>query len=199
MFLPPIQDVDESKLGDVLSILLEPSEILHSTLVPGLATSLEAGKRFASYPDLIDAAIAQVSTWDLPLRAKFIEGHPRIGESKNLSTLSAKEQGAALTVAPTPPEVLARLAHLNACYERCYPGLRYITFVNGRSRAAIALEMEDVLAMSHSLSPDRPLLEEMTPIGSNSDIWRHELERAVVDVGRIAKSRLSALKIEESS
>ncbi|KAJ7460641.1 Oxo-4-hydroxy-4-carboxy-5-ureidoimidazoline decarboxylase [Mycena latifolia] len=193
--LPPIDNVDESHLASVLSTLLEPSEVLRSTLVPTLGASLASGKRFVSYEDLLDAAIAQVASWDLPLRAQFIEGHPRIGETKNLSALSAKEQGAVPTVAPTPPEVLARLAHLNACYERRYPGLRYITFVNGRSRAAIAVEMEDVLGLPHSLSPDQPSVDEITPIPFQAEAWRIELDRAVVDVGRIARNRLGSMKV----
>ncbi|KAJ7880346.1 hypothetical protein B0H14DRAFT_2707524 [Mycena olivaceomarginata] len=176
MSLPPIEAVDESQLGHVLSVLLEPSDILFDTLVPDL---VNAGKRFASYTDLIDAAIAQVATWDLPLRAKFIEGHPRIGETKNLSALSAKEQGATPT--------------------HRYPGLRYITFVNGRSRAAIAFEMEDVLALPHSLSPDQPPVGEVSPIETGTDAWRSELDRAVLDVGRIAQSRLGSIKVQEIS
>ncbi|KAJ7743085.1 Oxo-4-hydroxy-4-carboxy-5-ureidoimidazoline decarboxylase [Mycena metata] len=196
MSLPSIDAVDEAQIAHVLSILLEPSPILFSTLVPTFIASLSSGTRFASYSELIDAAIVQVSSWDLPLRAQFIEGHPRIGETKNLSALSAKEQGATPTVAPTPPEVLARLAHLNACYERRYPGLRYITFVNGRSRAAIALEMEDILALPHSLAPDQPPVEEIIPIGPTTLAWRLELDRAVADVGRIAKGRLRAMHLD---
>jgi 2-oxo-4-hydroxy-4-carboxy--5-ureidoimidazoline (OHCU) decarboxylase len=189
--LPSIHDVDESNLASVLSVLLEPSDILYSTLVPGLVSS---GQRFTSYADLIDAAIAEVTSWDVPLQAQFIAAHPRIGETKNLSALSAKEQGATPTVVPTLPEVLARLAHLNACYERRYPGLRYITFVNGRSRAAIAVEMEDLLGLPNSLSADEPSLEEIRPIQPDADpSWGIELDRAVFDVGRIAKSRLGAV------
>ncbi|KAJ7257955.1 OHCU decarboxylase-domain-containing protein [Mycena haematopus] len=172
--LPPIETIDESQIAHVLSVLLE-SDVSFSTLGP-------AEKPFASYTNLLNAAMTQVATWDLPLRAKFIAGHPRIGETKNLSALSAKEQGATPTVAPTPPEVLARLAHLNACYEHRYPGLRYITFVNGRSRAAIALEMEDVLGLPHSLSPDEPPVDEITPIEPGADAWRSELDRAVMDI-----------------
>ncbi|KAJ7281910.1 Oxo-4-hydroxy-4-carboxy-5-ureidoimidazoline decarboxylase [Mycena rebaudengoi] len=194
--LPPIKDVDASHLANVLSVLFEPSDILFSALVPQLAASTE---KFTSYTALIDAAIVQVASWDMALSAQFIEGHPRIGETKNLSAHSAKEQGATSTVAPTPPEVLARLAHLNACYERRYSGLRYITFVNGRSRAAIAREMEDVLELPHSLSPDQPPVEEIKQIERGSRAWNSELERAVLDVGRIAKSRLSAIQIQGNS
>ncbi|KAJ7626421.1 Oxo-4-hydroxy-4-carboxy-5-ureidoimidazoline decarboxylase [Mycena polygramma] len=186
-----------NRRGDVLSVLLEPSDILFSALVPAFVASLTKGTRYTSYTDLIDAAIDEVGRWDLPLRAQFIAGHPRIGETKNLSALSAKEQGATPAVARTPPAVLARLAHLNACYERRYPGLRYITFVNGRSRAAIALEMEDVLGLPHSLSPDQPPVEEVIQIEPGAEAWRDELDRAVVDVGRIAKGRLGAMKVQE--
>ncbi|KAJ7089703.1 Oxo-4-hydroxy-4-carboxy-5-ureidoimidazoline decarboxylase [Mycena belliarum] len=193
--LPPVDSVDESHLASVLSILLEPSDVLYSTLAPALAASFASGERFLSYPHLLDAAIAQVASWDPLLRARFIAGHPRIGETRNLSALSVKEQGAVSSVAPTPPEVLARLAHLNACYERRYPGLRYITFVNGRSRAAIAVEMEDVLQIPHSLSPDQPPIEETVSIQPNTEAWRTELDRAVIDVGRIAKSRLAAMTV----
>ncbi|KAJ7623511.1 Oxo-4-hydroxy-4-carboxy-5-ureidoimidazoline decarboxylase [Roridomyces roridus] len=187
MSLPPIGTLTSSNLGATLATLFEPSEIL-DFVVPSLASELP---KLGTYADLIDAAIQQVSELPVPQRAQFIAGHPRIGETKNLSALSAKEQGAAPSVAPTPPEVLARLAHLNTCYERSYPGLRYITFVNGRTRAAIALEIEDVLGISHSLSPSEPPVEEMVEIETGSDAWKAELDRAVVDVGRIAKNRLN--------
>ncbi|KAJ6485868.1 Oxo-4-hydroxy-4-carboxy-5-ureidoimidazoline decarboxylase [Mycena sanguinolenta] len=183
--LPPIETIDESQIGHVLRILLE-SDISFAPLLP------DGNPGFASYTELLDAAMAQVATWSISMRAKFIAGHPRIGETKNLSVLSAKEQGATPTIAPTPPEVLGRLAHLNACYEHRCPGLRYITFVNGRSRAEIAREMEDVLGLPHSLSPDQPPIEEIAVIEPETDAWRSELDRAVVDVGRIAHSRLGA-------
>jgi 2-oxo-4-hydroxy-4-carboxy--5-ureidoimidazoline (OHCU) decarboxylase len=91
---------------------------------------------------------------------------------------------------------LARLAHLNSCYERRYPGLRYITFVNGRSRAVVAEEMEVVLQVGHSLSPDEPPVNSFEPVDKNSAAWRSELDRAIVDMGRIAESRLAALGVE---
>jgi hypothetical protein len=39
----------------------------------------------------------------------------------------------------------------NAEYRKLYPGLIYLTFVNGRSREAIADEMEAFLSKSQSL------------------------------------------------
>lgn len=174
-------------LAQTLSVLFEPSAILSHDVVPKVAEAPPA----SSYAALIDLAIT--STLSLPnsLQASMISGHPRIGEAKNLSHLSAKEQAATTT----PPEVLARLAHLNACYERRYPGLIYITFVNGRSRATIAEEMEDVLGLEHSLQADYPLVDEFEVIPRESEPWKKELERAVMDVGRIAKSRLKTLGV----
>ncbi|SJL03779.1 uncharacterized protein ARMOST_07136 [Armillaria ostoyae] len=183
-------------LADALTILFEHSPILISNLYPQLTRILPTLPLLSSYSQLIDVSLNQLGTWDDKMKAQFIAGHPRIGESKNLSKLSAKEQGATSTTAATPPEVLARLAHLNACYEKKYPGLIYITFVNGRTRAAIAEEMEGKLGLEHSLSPDDPTLADIEPVAVGGPGWTSELDRAVVDIGLIAKSRLGALGVE---
>lgn len=141
----------------------------------------------------MDAAIALIDGWDDELKKEFVAGHPRIGESKGLSSLSAKEQGAA-KVQATPPEVLERLSHLNKCYEHVYPGLRYITFVNGRSRAAIAEELENVLGLQHGGVEQGVETLKVERVGSGK--WKAELGRAVEDVGKIAKSRLAGLGVE---
>ncbi|KAH9839881.1 Oxo-4-hydroxy-4-carboxy-5-ureidoimidazoline decarboxylase [Rhodofomes roseus] len=194
--LPPFQDVLESKaekdspLATTLTLLFESSPILYSDLLPGVATYIaSAPSKPASYGELIDATLVVASKWDPTLKASFIAGHPRIGEVSGLSRLSKKEQAARAT----PPEVLARLTHLNACYEHRYPGLRYITFVNGRSRAEIKDEMEGVLGLEHSLSPDQPPVETVGSVEAGSEEWTKELERAVGDLGKIAHSRLKAL------
>lgn len=188
----------DAPLAKALSILFEPSTILFSVLVPQLASSIGRESPIQSYTELIDISITTINTWDDALRAQFVGGHPRIGESHNLSKLSAKEQGASPTTstAATPPEVIHRLIHLNACYEHKYPGLRYITFVNGRSRAAIAEEMEDALGISHSLKPEEPKLDSFKTVEVGGKEWRAEVGRATQDVGKIAKSRLIALGVE---
>ncbi|KXN86566.1 hypothetical protein AN958_09870, partial [Leucoagaricus sp. SymC.cos] len=189
-----------SPLAVALIILFEHSPILLKTLEPQLSAYLKSQPLSAlpSYIHLINISLEKIRKWDIASQSEFISGHPRIGESKNLSTLSASEQGAIATVNPTPPEVLARLKHLNACYEAQYPGLRYITFVNGRSRALIAEEMEDVLGIKHSLLPDAPVVVRFEAGAySRSDVkWLNELKRAVEDVGKIAKSRLKALGVD---
>jgi len=198
--LPPISKILSSppELATTLSILFEPSPILYSTLAPQLSSTFSQQPIITTYSELIDITISTLNTTcGDTLRAQFIAGHPRIGESHNLSDLSAKEQGASNTATiATPPDVLHRLAHLNACYERTYPGLRYITFVNGRSRAAIAEEIEDVLGIAHSLEGGEPPLESFEAVDVGGNRWKDELDRATQDVGRIAKSRLKALGVE---
>ena len=177
-----------------LAILFEPSSILSLVLEPQLSSLLESQPP-PSYARLVDLSLDIIGKWDIPSQSEFISGHPRIGESKNLSTLSAQEQGATAMTDPTPPEVLERLRHLNACYEAQYPGLRYITFVNGRSRAAIAQEMEIVLGIQHSHLPDTPPVDgfKLKAYDQSDERWLAELKRAVDDVGKIARSRLRTL------
>ncbi|KAF8075025.1 Oxo-4-hydroxy-4-carboxy-5-ureidoimidazoline decarboxylase [Lyophyllum atratum] len=186
----------DSPLAKFLSILFEHSPVLISTLEPQLTSTLSEATAPSSYSELIDLSLSAIASWDQSLQSQFITGHPRIGETKNLSSLSTKEQGAAIPgVTPTPPEVLDRLAHLNACYEARYPGLRYITFVNGRSRKAIAEEMEGKLGFEHSLSSDAPGVSDISGLDSNSEEWAAELRRAIHEIGLIAKSRLKTLGV----
>lgn len=178
-------------LERALSILFEPSQVLLDHLAPALFSELQNTQSQTSiscYADLIDTALSIISMWPDSLRAQFIAGHPRIGEIKNLSVHSANEQASK----PTPPEVLQNLIYLNARYEERYSGLRYVTFVNGRSRAEIAVEMEQILNLQKGDVVDDANASVMPP---GSKEWRHELDRAVKDVGRIAKSRLDTLEV----
>ena len=201
--IPPLVEIQQGSsnaLAIALEILFEHSPILITKLQPQLKDILSSNSSSShpleSYTQLIDYAIAQIMNWDSTSQSQFISGHPRIGENKNLSKLSAKEQGSnSGGVIQTSPEVLDRLNHLNACYEIRYPGLRYITFVNGRTRREIAEEMEDMLSLPHSLSPDYPPFDTINPVDIASEEWKKELDRAVVDIGLIAKSRLGALGV----
>ena len=193
--LPSLGDIraDIHALDQTLSILFEHSPILSDNLAPRITEALQTKAPLQTYSELVDLSLATIQTeWPDDLKARFIEGHPRIGEVNGLSKLSAKEQAAAAT----PPEVLGRLVHLNACYEYKYPGLRYITFVNGRTRAVIMEEMEDVLGFERSLSASEPTVQSVKKVEVGDQDWKAELNRAVVDVGRIAKSRLRTLCVE---
>jgi len=140
----------------------------------------DALNHYHTYADLIDTSFDIINTLGNDQKAEFISGHPRIGETKNLSMLSAKEQAARAT----PPEVLERLVKLNDLYEDRFPKLRYITFVNGRSRSQIADELNTKL----SSVPE--------PVEIYSRTWETELARALNDVKLIAKSRLISFGVQ---
>lgn len=82
------------------------------------------------------AALAGMSEAD---RIATLDAHPRIGARAGLSELSRAEQGS-----DADPAVLAELERLNALYERRF-GFRFVVFVNGRSRSAIAQVLRDRL------------------------------------------------------
>lgn len=98
----------------------------------------------------------------------------------------------------------ARLNHLNALYCAAFPGLRYITFVNGRSRAAIVPGFEETIGVTSSPIPlpddyaaDQPPLdsEEARRLvrGQETEEWKAECERCLADVWAIGKARVKAL------
>ncbi|KAH7303296.1 Oxo-4-hydroxy-4-carboxy-5-ureidoimidazoline decarboxylase [Stachybotrys elegans] len=123
----------------VLDLLFEPSPSIHATLLPVIRTA-----EYHSYPELIDAcqiqllSIAAASSFDTPdpVLLSILGAHPRLGEKKVESVQSAAEQA---SLAGEGEE----LASLNKQYEETFPGLRYVVFVNGRSRPEV---MEDMKA-----------------------------------------------------
>lgn len=147
---PPLPDVTtlaslpEPTLISVLDLLFEPSEDLHTLAIPTLRSIT-----FATYPELIDTlrdqllAIAQSVQSDPSASARkpllsILGSHPRLGAKKVESAQSAAEQAQLQSGAAEEAE---KLATLNQEYEAKFPGLRYVVFVNGRSRDVI---MEDM-------------------------------------------------------
>ena len=183
-------------LKKVVSTLFEHSPVLDEHLVPELAAST-----FASYIDLIDRSATIIRSWPPTLQSSFISGHPRIGEQnpKQLSALSASEQARYYT----PPWVIERLGWLNGVYEGRYEGLRYITFVNGRTRREVMEEMESALGVEKARGPEWKEGEEgeegpsVGDLGLNVRVggeeWLKELGRAVGEVILIAKDRVKKI------
>jgi len=189
---------DNSALIQTLCTIFEPSPVLRTHLAPQILSLLSSSSSpsppsvaIDSYASLVDVALHTITTsWDASLQSEFISGHPRIGQVKNLSKLSAAEQARV----GAPPEVISRLEHLNRCYEWKYPGLRYITFVNGRTRTEIMREMEGFLgvrALEDGCAIDQPKFEAIQIVSSEREEWKDELDRAIRDVGLIAKGRLT--------
>ena len=196
--LPSVSEIYASRdtsrdgpLARAYATLFEPSPALFEFLVPSVISIISNPESHIPQPSfnvLIDIGIRELNDWPHGQQASFLGGHPRIGEIKGLSALSASEQAAHAT----PPEVLARLLELNEEYERRYPGLRYITFVNGRSRKMIMVEMEDKLGVGGAW--DKGDSRDVHQLGGLE--WVSEVRRALEDIGKIAKSRLVALKVD---
>ncbi|GAA5977277.1 hypothetical protein JCM5350_002414 [Sporobolomyces pararoseus] len=195
-----------STLVPVLQLLLEPSPPLASLLAPQLhahLSSLPANEKPTSYAQLLDICSNLVEKWDILDQAEFVGSHPRIGEVSGLSKASESEQGKTSGQVPTSGHVLRRLTMLNAFYEETFPNLRYITFVNGRSRAEIVPELESILGLSlPPPSQDQGEIRftelkkkvKIQPVGSAP--WRKELQRDLVNMWQIAKSRLGKMGVE---
>jgi 2-oxo-4-hydroxy-4-carboxy--5-ureidoimidazoline (OHCU) decarboxylase len=198
--LPSVSEVYASRdisrdgpLARAFATLFEPSPALFEFLVPPVVATITDPKSHIpqrTFNALIDIGIRALDDWPHGRQASFLGGHPRIGEIKGLSALSASEQAAHAT----PPEVLARLLELNEEYERRYPGLRYITFVNGRSRKMIMVEMEEKLVTLGDDDEEGDNSKKVHLLSSAE--WVSEVRRALEDIGKIAKSRLVALKVD---
>ncbi|OBW64592.1 MAG: Uncharacterized protein AUREO_053430 [Aureobasidium pullulans] len=146
--LPPISSLSslaaEQRAG-VLDLLFEPSTPLHT-----LSVELLSNQTFASYNDLIAAVGVQLtdlsessSVSDTKWLESILGSHPRLGAKKVESAQSQAEQAQLNTGGE---EEAHKLRDLNEEYEKIYPGLRYVIFVNGRSRPVIMEDMKRRIA-----------------------------------------------------
>ncbi|EXJ84475.1 hypothetical protein A1O3_05143 [Capronia epimyces CBS 606.96] len=142
--LPPISglpSLDAEQRAEVLDTLFEPCQQLHT-----LSVSLLREKTFSSYDELIGAVGSQLKELyesDLESDTRWLDSilsaHPRLGEKKVDSEQSRKEQA---QLNQGGPEEAQKLAEMNRKYEETFPGLRYVVFVNGRSRPVIMEDMQ---------------------------------------------------------
>ncbi|KKY13920.1 putative ohcu decarboxylase [Diplodia seriata] len=146
--LPSVASLTTAATGDrtyVLDLLFEPSQPLHNLALP-----LLSGTQFASYDDLIAAVGVQLtelaespSTSDTAWLEQILGAHPRLGEKKVESAQSRAEQANLNKAGPAAEAEAAELKRLNEEYEKKFPGLRYVVFVNGRSRPEIFENMKE--------------------------------------------------------
>jgi len=125
--------------------LFEPCTALHT-----LSLDLLHTETFESYNDLIASVGVQLtdlsessSTSDTEWLDKILGAHPRLGEKKVESAQSQAEQAQLNTGGV---EEATKLRNLNEEYERKFPGLKYVVFVNGRSRPVIMDNMKERIA-----------------------------------------------------
>jgi len=142
--LPPAHTVptlSTRKHIEILSALFEPCPALNT-----LALEYLAAGPFESYDDLVGIVyglLADLNGSKTPKNTewllKILAAHPRLGAKKIESELSAEEQASLAAANAEEEEALKRL---NDEYEKKFPGMRYIAFVNGRSRQIIIKDME---------------------------------------------------------
>lgn len=148
--LPPVSDfrIQEKTLQiEALDALFEPSPAIHETLLPIIQTA-----QYSTWPEFIDACHARFfelskSSSDSspdPKLLSILGSHPRLGEKKITSAHAAAEQ-ANLQKTADPVEA-AELARLNREYEKKFPGLIFVVFVNGRGRPEIMENMRTRIA-----------------------------------------------------
>ncbi|KAM0318532.1 hypothetical protein ACHAO8_001623 [Botrytis cinerea] len=135
--IPSLSTVERSS---VLDALFEPCAALHTLSLDLLHTTT-----FESYSDLIASVgtqLVDLSESTLPSDREWLDkilgSHPRLGEKK-VDSVQSKAEQAQLNTGPT--EEAEKLKALNEEYEKTFPGLRYVVFVNGRSRPVIFEDM----------------------------------------------------------
>ncbi|KAM3423482.1 hypothetical protein BST61_g910 [Cercospora zeina] len=148
--LPRLADLPSRSTDDraaVLDLLFEPSTPLHTLSVPLLRE-----KQFETYADLVAAVGMQLaalaesaSSSDTAWLESILGSHPRLGAHKVESAQSQAEQAQLHGSADETEQLRA----LNEEYEQTYPGLRYVVFVNGRSRPVIMHDMRERIAKSN--------------------------------------------------
>lgn len=135
--LPPVEtlrELEERKIEEVLDLLFEPSKSFHSLLIPEIKKSTSLN----SYSDLVSLAKRCLDSLpkDSSILLSILSSHPRLGAKKVDSAQSQNEQKS------LGNEIERReLEKLNEEYETQFPGLRYVVFVNGRSREVIMRDM----------------------------------------------------------
>lgn len=146
--LPEIRSLPElpaEERAGVLDLLFEPSGPLHSLCLESLAK-----QGFSSWDELIalvgfrlSALAKSQATGDILMLDSILGSHPRLGEKKIDSAQSRAEQVQLHAAGNAGSnDESERLAALNRDYERAYPGLRYVVFVNGRGRDVIMEDMK---------------------------------------------------------
>ena len=132
-----------------------------TTLFEGAPRFVDRLMEFDPPPDSWDDLFYQAEWTALTMpedeQIDLLDAHPRIGAAPgSVSTLSHREQGYDQDAGTA--QLQARLDELNDAYERGF-GFRFVVFVKGRSRAAIADVMESYLHADPAAEKGRGLRE----------------------------------------
>lgn len=141
-----VRNISDEEFLRIIDSLFEPNDTLHA-IIQG-AEDLDVllkSTEYKSYDELIDAVKTHIEdvTYGRPGEGdecldEILQAHPRLGAKKVESAQSQAEQA---QLNKGGEAEAAKLAALNYEYERVFPGLRYVVFVNGRSREEIMKNM----------------------------------------------------------
>ena len=134
--LPPATELStlpDDQIVRVLNFLFEPSSTLHSLLIPLIRTH-----PLDTYTALATLTLHTLSSLppSSPTLLSILSAHPRLGAKKVDSAQSQSEQKSLGS-----EEERDMLRRLNEEYELRFPGLRYVVFVDGRSREEVMGDM----------------------------------------------------------
>lgn len=133
-----LSKLEQDDLCTILDRLFEPSVDLRDLCIPRLYK-----RSLTSYDDLISSVKADLEkllvSSSTDTLDRILASHPRLGETHVTSAQSRAEQAQLQSSDGTEAQ---RLQAMNQTYEQTFPGLRYVVFVNGRSRSAILADMQ---------------------------------------------------------
>ncbi|ODV81539.1 uncharacterized protein CANTADRAFT_111125 [Suhomyces tanzawaensis NRRL Y-17324] len=175
--LPPISSLTQIDRKDqvvALGHLFEPCETLSEFIISRIAhQSFEDYQRLIEFVRIelvhflqqAEAEANRSGTGVDPRISKIIAAHPRLGGSSKaptgkLSEHSSKEQKSL----QGSEEESKKLVYLNDLYEETFPGLRYVVFVNGRSREVVMKDMQERIDRGDIQKERRQAFEAMCDI-----------------------------------
>ncbi|KAG7824531.1 hypothetical protein KL909_001753 [Ogataea angusta] len=141
---------DSQTQRNVLDTLFEPCDTLAQVLIPTVFRSC-----FSTYSHLIEACRDQLNKLYLqyindrslkPTIDNIVSAHPRLGPPKDANAKLSSHSSSEQAQLNADPELAQKLVELNDRYEATFPGLRFVVFVNGRSRDEIMKIMNERIA-----------------------------------------------------
>ncbi|KAI2615238.1 Oxo-4-hydroxy-4-carboxy-5-ureidoimidazoline decarboxylase [Hypoxylon sp. NC1633] len=171
--LPPVPSLlsaDDETIKSVLDMLFEPSADLHALAVPAIRENSPSPSYellIKHVGDLMFHLAGSSTSPDVRANLHGILGsHPRLGEKKVDSAQSRAEQAHlnASGGSGNKEEETAKLKALNEEYEARFPGLRYVVFVNGRSRPVVMQNMRERIDRGDIRAEEREAIQAMVDI-----------------------------------
>lgn len=173
---PELHALAIPSLRDELSARNHDSPFTYTTLIEhvgGLLSSLAASPSPSSTST--STSHSNPTPTPNPTLYAILGSHPRLGAKKVDSAQSRAEQAqlnpsfsSSSSSSDTNTEDKHRntdeLAALNAAYEARFPGLRYVVFVNGRGREAIAADARARIARGDAAAEERDIVRAMVDI-----------------------------------